>query len=609
MSQFRSAPEPYTLAQFARRVRIAESRARALYAAGKLPPPDGHDADGRPLWAATTIDAWCRRTGRAPAEEALWLWRPEAVAAEPAPVLFHGIAPVTHWGQRYGMHAVVWDTPHGHVISLTPLADAPVPNLDAQPLAAAALIEPVFWPDAVIAVQLGAEYGDSDDVQMQLFGLQAAEYGADDDSDAPARPRWHLFGGERTGAPGDASDGGARARSAVQPQTLFRGLVTAEDLALVIGTPVPVWLSGTCTASAVRRAEAAQPAARTLTVPGPADGWQVKRDQLEAALKHGMAEEFPAAFAVLAADLRDALEQARRRHAELRLRGTGWYLAAQPAPPELPWSVEQSLLTAAAELEEDQAADDLARLRAIEPDLLATAVEGEAYEEAIFLLRNRLRSTRPDVAFDDVEAYAGAWEGPVVELWQQSMTPVDDPAAALRTTRRGQRLARHADAERLVGMWRDAAGRYVAAFHPDIAGNPPAFVAEWPYAPPAGWSEQTVIAADPGTGAVLAITPQPDGQSRVEPLPFEPDTGPAFRHGYSGGSPYSLYQALIRAAIGTVTAPFTLNDVPHDERAAQQRRTQPAVARHRLHQRRPAAALATGTAVGPRRRRQSGLRR
>ncbi|HUR04276.1 MAG TPA: hypothetical protein VM347_17145 [Nonomuraea sp.] len=209
-------------------------------------------------------------------------------------------------------------------------------------------------------------------------------------------------------------------------------------------------------------------------------------------------------------------------------------------------------------------ADDLARLRVIEPDLPTTAPEGEAYEEAILLLRNWLRHTRPDLAFDDIEAYAGDWQGPIVQLWQQSMTPVDDPATVLRTTRRGQRLAHHADPERLAGMWRDAAGRYVAIFHPDITGNPSGFVAEWPYAPPTGWSEQTVLAADPGTGAVLAITPQPDGQPRVEPLPFDPDTGPAFRHGYSGGSPFSLYQALIRAAFGTITAPFTLNDVPHE---------------------------------------------
>ena len=57
-------PEPHTLAQFARRAGISEGRARALFGEGKLPKPDHVDAGGRPLWSATTIDAWCRQTGR-----------------------------------------------------------------------------------------------------------------------------------------------------------------------------------------------------------------------------------------------------------------------------------------------------------------------------------------------------------------------------------------------------------------------------------------------------------------------------------------------------------------------------------------------------------------
>ncbi|MEV5554954.1 hypothetical protein AB0L44_15000 [Nonomuraea wenchangensis] len=557
MSQFRSTPKPYTLAQFARRVRIAESRARALHADGKLPPPDGRDADGRPLWAATTIDAWCRHTGRVPAAEALWLWRPDAAATEPAPVLFHGLAAITHWGQRYQLHAVVWDTPHGHVISLTPLADAPVPNIDSQALAAATLIEPVFWPDAVVAVQIGAEHG-RDHVQMQLFGLQADDTTAA--APAPVRRR-RLFGGH---------DSDAEA-SALRPRAIFRGLVTAEDLALVIGAAVPVWLSGTCTASAVRRAEAAQPAARTLIVPGPDRGWKAERDHLEAALKHGMAEEFPAAFAVLAADLRATVEQARKQRADQPTRGTGWYLAAQPAPPELPWSLEQSLHTAT-DPSAEEAAADLTRLRVIEPDLPADAPEGDAYERAIRLLRTRLRRARPELAVDEVEPYSGDWDGPIVQQWQQSMRPVEAAAAVLRDTRRGRRLADGYDLNSLLKLWQDEAGRYVAVFESAIADNPSVFVAEWPYAPPSGWTTQTVIAADDDTGAVLAITPRPDGPPRVEPLPFEPDTGPSFRHGYTGGSPYTLYQALIRAVFGTISAPFSLNAVPSaDDRTSPER--------------------------------------
>lgn len=43
-------------------------------------------------------------------------------------------------------------------------------------------------------------------------------------------------------------------------------------------------------------------------------------------------------------------------------------------------------------------------------------------------------------------------------------------------------------------------------------------------------------------------------------MPLEPGTGPSFGYGYDGGSPYTLYQALIRCALGTPEAPFTLND-------------------------------------------------
>lgn len=46
----------------------------------------------------------------------------------------------------------------------------------------------------------------------------------------------------------------------------------------------------------------------------------------------------------------------------------------------------------------------------------------------------------------------------------------------------------------------------------------------------------------------------------ADPLPLEPGTGPSFGYGYGGGSPYTLYQALIRCALATPKAPFTLHD-------------------------------------------------
>lgn len=88
------------------------------------------------------------------------------------------------------------------------------------------------------------------------------------------------------------------------------------------------------------------------------------------------------------------------------------------------------------------------------------------------------------------------------------------------------------------------------------------FQAEWPYDLPHGWNERTIIAADhDSSGAVFALTPTTAGQMKVDPLPLEPGTGPSFGYGYGGGSPYTLYQALIRCAFGTPEAPFTLHDV------------------------------------------------
>jgi hypothetical protein len=96
------------------------------------------------------------------------------------------------------------------------------------------------------------------------------------------------------------------------------------------------------------------------------------------------------------------------------------------------------------------------------------------------------------------------------------------------------------------------------------------FQAEWPYDLPQRWTERTIIAADrDSSGAVFALTPTANGDMTVDPLPLEPGTGPSFGYGYGGGSPYTLYQALIRSALGTPEAPFTLLDVDPDARDAE----------------------------------------
>jgi hypothetical protein len=113
--------QAHTLAQLARRAGISEGRARALHATpGGLPCPDRTDADGRPLWWATTIDTWCARTNRAISKHSLWLFRAPA-AASPAPQLQRGV--VTLGRRRQHFYVIVWDTDHGHVIYLQPLLE------------------------------------------------------------------------------------------------------------------------------------------------------------------------------------------------------------------------------------------------------------------------------------------------------------------------------------------------------------------------------------------------------------------------------------------------------------------------------------------------------
>ncbi len=52
----------HTVAQLARRVGLSDGRVRAMLAKTPdlLPVPDEFDADGHPLWRASTIDPWGR---------------------------------------------------------------------------------------------------------------------------------------------------------------------------------------------------------------------------------------------------------------------------------------------------------------------------------------------------------------------------------------------------------------------------------------------------------------------------------------------------------------------------------------------------------------------
>jgi hypothetical protein len=138
-------------------------------------------------------------------------------------------------------------------------------------------------------------------------------------------------------------------------------------------------------------------------------------------------------------------------------------------------------------------------------------------------------------------------------------------------TRRVRRLMRGwdpEDAESIVEVLRGHGDMHVVVLknqHSDLY-----FHAEWPYDLPQGWNDRTIIAADhDSAGAVFALTPTTSGHMTVDPVPLETGTGPSLGYGYSGGSPYTLYQALIRSVFATPEAPFTLNDVEGATRPGQ----------------------------------------
>lgn len=543
MALFGAFPEPHTLAQLARRAGISEGRARALLGEGKLPKPNQADADGRPLWSATTIDAWCRQTGRPLGEKGAWLHR-AAPATAPAPVLFQGIIQHESSFSRIELYAIVWDTPNGHVVYLTPVYDengsgGAHPDTIAE--AAQSLVRPAFWPQALIVQPIAGGIGTSlsvDSVYMNLHRLDAMP----------------------SGDTADVADGWLRRRRTRtlqrpgQVQVRFNGMVEPSEVAAVTGAPVPIWIDGTCTAPAVKRAQAYN---STFTVPDTVTDWPAARDQVLAALAADMPDAFPAGFAALAVDARDTFEDVRALHGRQRDDGDGWYLVARPAPPDLPFAAEVAISAAEPSSDVDALALELTQLRGVEASLSTSEPEGDAYETAVNLLTWQLRKDRPSALTGRIEIYGDTYGGPVADQWRQTLEPAD---GTVLSTRRVRRLLGTWDRENLLEVLRGPGDMHVAILkneHGDLY-----FHAEWPYDLPRAWNERTIIAADrESAGAVFALTPTATGQMTADPVPLEPGTGPSFGYGYDGGSPYTLYQALIRCALGTPEAPFTLNDV------------------------------------------------
>jgi hypothetical protein len=337
-------------------------------------------------------------------------------------------------------------------------------------------------------------------------------------------------------------------------------MVQAQDVAAVIGAPMPLWLEGTCTAAAVRRAQAYN---STFTIPDTVTDWPAARDQVQAAITAAMPDRFPAAFAALAAEAHDIYQETQALHARQRDEGDGWYLVCRPAPPELPFTAEVAITTAQPSSDLDVVALELTELRSSEADLPADVPVGDAYETAVKLMTWQLQQHRPGTPTGRIEIYGDSYSGPVIEQWRQTLEPAADTARQTRRVRRLMRGWDPDDTEILVEVLRGARDLHAVVLkspHGDLF-----FQAEWPYDLPQGWNNQTIVAADrDSAGAVFALTPTASGHMTVDPVPLEPGTGPSLGYGYGGGSPYTLYQALIRCVFATPEAPFSLTDVGDD---------------------------------------------
>ncbi|WP_406080112.1 hypothetical protein [Micromonospora sp. NBC_00858] len=549
----------YTLAQYARRVGMSDSRARALQSAGRLANPDGHDPDGRPYWHARTIDAWCRRTQRPVPDDADWPidWEP---AHAPVPIIERrDLLVEDHDPQTVSV--IVYDTPRGHVVYVMRHNDFGLSS-EAAVRAAADVLHPVFWADAVVLVPESILFGmDEEHHSIEAFRLQAPHTEA---AAASWLPRFLTGRGS----------GGDDQEASVDPrwvETSYIGYVDASEIQQVLGRPVPLWYYRTCTPDAVRLMQAYGESG-TVTVLDTTTGWPATRDRVAAAVDAGVHLRYSHAFRLLAAEAMQTLRDEQTRHRTSRDRGEGWYIVARPARPDWPSiDVEHVVGTAAGEpYDPDAVAAELLALRTEEADLPWDSPVADALWHTARLAGVALHRSHAEVVFAAPTRCTVSGEGPVIDQWRKGLRRLSDVERDQMLAAPSRRLARllvletNIDVIReyrmmdravseVAALYRDPAGRLVVE-DGDPAPGETSYTAEWPTNLPDGWGEQTVIASDGGRpAAVFALTPRPDGHMQVDPLP-NPGSEPGYTWGYSGSGPRALYRALVRSALGDWTA-------------------------------------------------------
>ena len=483
-------------------------------------------------------------------------------ATEPIPVSFHGIVEVARptGGEPYRMHARRWDLAAGPLIYLTRCDDMPPGHTwsyDDEALVAAALLPPRLWHKALILLDIGHTFkpGPLEGDPPFAFSLyRLTVRGESIDVGFTRRLRRTVCAGS------------ARRRATAN----FIRVMPAVGVERILGRPVATWLRGTRLLEAVERAGSAT---TPIAVPDGITGWPRAAEQLITAHEIQMATEYPAAYALLAADTSTTLGEVRQAYARLPVAGPGWYLAAVPEPPDLPPVLESRLAEQPPlpDVRPDQVAADLTALRHREGDLPADAHNGDLLEHAVHLLTAAAEKTAPRLAADMVCVVRGTMlTGPITQQWRAALQRHPEPDRALRS-RRGQRLLGAETPEQVDELLIDHAGRLVALLPSSTGGQD--FHAEWPTGLPSqAWTDQTVIVGDHSEGnacgPLLALTPTRSGEQRIDPVPGLYPAGRTFDGfvwGYEGGGPGVLYDALLRVVL---EEPLGLGDidVPVDSR-------------------------------------------
>ncbi|MER7455626.1 hypothetical protein [Micromonospora sp. NPDC126480] len=558
---------PHTLAQFARRARMSAQRLRVLHGERRLPAPDDVDADGNEVWTAATIDRWLRATGRTVPDDAVWPfgW---ADATEPAEVIWTGDIPLP---RGHSAAVTIFDGAGQPVIYAVGYAGQDV-SRDTIAEAAIAQLDPDRRPGAVVVQPyLLDPRSDGPYPHLELWRMPEQAEPAQEPASVPLPGflRRLLPTREPVAVIPPAPLLGRRRRPGT-PE--YAGSVFASEVARVLGRPVPLWWAGTITSQVVRTVRLLdQPT--PLRIPDTITDWPSAVRRLVAALEGSVHTTYPQAFALLARQTR-AVHQEVTTSLSHPTTGDGWYLAAAPEPPTWPAVVEQrAAIAASRDFDTDAAAAELDRLTEVEADLPWKSDDpyAGALHEAILLLRGKLAATHPDRVYTFPVAYS--WpdaHGPICDEYRRHLirlTPAEPHGDPDRPTRRLVRLLTE-DAhdtvvtghqlldrarQRLVNLYRDPDGRLVAHLAAGASHLADELLIEWPTCmPPAGWTAQTVIAADKTYSAtgLFAVTPGPDG-TLLPPQPVpNPGDEPRFAFGYGGNSPAALYQALVRCALG-----------------------------------------------------------